>query len=149
MTQLYTCSHLPPWLWWWQHRGSCSPCTWSLYRSPHTVRFLSLARRRSSWCRPQTPSSRPAMLKNTNYQESRKRAAGSYCTKNTMNKRPQMCFKRFLPFEAYILWRYISQCSTVGCKLVDDAQGKNNSPVAVLNNYDVWVNILPRLIINF
>ncbi len=38
--------------------------------------------------------------------------------------------------------------STVGCKLADtdDAQGKNNSPVAVLNNYfpDVGVNILPR-----
>lgn len=69
----HVCAHLPSWPWWWQHTGSCSPCTWSLCRSPHTVGFLSLAKRRSSWCRPQTPSSRPAVLKNKNYQKSRKK----------------------------------------------------------------------------
>jgi len=65
------CSHLPSWPWWWQHTGSCSPCKWSLRRSPHTVDFLPRAKRRSSRCRPQTPSSRPATSKNTNYQRSR------------------------------------------------------------------------------
>lgn len=64
-TPVSRCSHLHPWPWWRRHTGSCSPCTWSPYRSPHTVRLRSPAKRRSSSCRPQTPSSKPAPAKKT------------------------------------------------------------------------------------
>lgn len=72
------CPHLPPWLWLWQHTKSCSLCWWSPYRSPHTVEFLSPAKRRSSWCLPQTPSSRPAVFRDRNYNDRKKTFCNFY-----------------------------------------------------------------------